>query len=119
MNKFSYHKKYHYMLKYIILGLPIILLILFSISKNNYSSGLLLIRSCLCNFKNLSINNFYSSIINLIGFNSLSDDLSIIILYYPLWIIWVYAFDLIIDVLTFILKLSHKFIYKFGGFEND
>lgn len=119
MNNFNYHKKYHYILKYIVISLPILLLIIGAISKNNYNDIITLLTTYTNNFKALTINQFWQNILSLFNFNTLTDNLSIIILNYPLYILWIYLIDLTLDIISIIPRYAHKLLNKLGGVYND
>lgn len=119
MKTFNYHKKYHYILKYVVMALPIIILIIGCASKNNYNDIITLLTTYFNNFKSLNINQFWQNILALFNFNLLNDNLSNIILNYPLYILWVYLIDLTLDIISIIPRFSHKLLNKFGGDYNE
>ena len=109
----NYNKKYHYILKYILLGLPVLLLLLSNISYNNAFSSLQdVIYNMMVSLRTFSLNDWYNSFIDVLGFET-TDKISYILLSYPLYIFYIYLFDLVVDVLAFIPKIAHKFLYKF------
>lgn len=116
MDKFSYHKKYHYLLKYIVVGLPIILLICSLISySSQYNTILEGVYNLSLDLRNLPINQFYNSFLGVLGFENITNELTYILLTIPLYIIWVYLLDIVVDVFALIPKIAHKFIEKLGG----
>lgn len=116
MEKFSYHKKFHYLLKYIVIGFPIILLICSLISySSQYNTILQGVYNLSLDLRNLPINQFYNTFLNVLGFNTITNELTYILLTIPLYIMWVYLLDIVLDVFTLIPKIAHKFIEKLGG----
>ena len=110
-------KSCHNIIKYSLLALPVILLLLSLIS---YNSQYELVRDELeifgNYFLNVPANAFYLEIVDLLGVSTLLDTpLGVVILIMPLYIMWVYFFDLVVDVLTFIPKAIHKLVEKVGG----
>ena len=131
MQKFSYHKKYHYALKYFVMAFPL-LLFLFSffvktnfvdlqtqsyIGDLNYSLSQFFI-----NLKDLPLNSWYFQLLDLFGiYTQTHSDLVVttILAIYPLYILWVYIMDVILDIFAMVPKLAHKLLYKLGGGIDD
>lgn len=112
MKNMNYNKKYHYILKYILLGLPIALLLLSNISYNNAFTSLQdIIYDMMVSLRSFTLNDWYNTFINVLGFTT-TDKISYILLSYPLYVFYIYLFDIVLDILCFIPKLAHKFIYK-------
>lgn len=116
-------KKLHYCVKYLIISLPVLFLLLSLIIKDAYNNqffGNLL--SFFEGFTDCPINAWYYDFLSLIfdSSSSFTSDYNFIsyLLYYPLWVFYVYAFDIVLDVLIFIPKLMHSFFEKLGGGEN-
>lgn len=117
MKNFDYGKKYHYLTKYLIMFLPLLILILgnFCVKDINILNSInSFVESLFTTLRSNSINGFYTSLLNLIGFNSTSG-LAFILESYPLYIIWLYIFDIFVDLFGLLPRLAHKFITKFGG----
>lgn len=113
-------KKLHYCVKYLIISLPALFLLLSLIIKNAYSNEYFnSLKGFIDGFCDSSINLWYVDFLGLI-FDETStfitdNDFASFILYYPLWVFYVYAFDIVLDVLIFIPKLIHSFFEKMGG----
>lgn len=117
MKNFDYGKKYHYMIKYAIMFTPLFLLILGHFRINDISilnSLNSYVESLFTYLRGISLNDWYSTLLDLLGFNSTSG-LSFILESYPLYIVWLYIFDMFVDLFGFLPRLMHKFISKFGG----
>lgn len=114
--KMNYAKKYHYMIKYFIMAFPLLLVIscvFFSndslITNINYFSSNL--------YDLINGNSFlswYSDLLNLFNIQ-LVDNYLIFVQILPIWIITIYFFDLIIDVLVIIPRVIHRFTNRIGG----
>lgn len=117
--KMDYAKKYHYVLKYFILGFPLLLFIFASInasSSNTYFSSLsTYVSSCVKTF--VESNSFLSWYTDLLGTMNITlvDNYIVILEVYPLYVLAVYVFDVLIDVLGIFPRLIHKCIEKIGG----
>lgn len=131
MKDFNYGKKYHYILKYLIISVPFILLIICLCSQTqtlNYSYINDRVNSVsqsisvdttflepLKTFYTLSINTWYSNFItNLFNLNLTNWTWFTYVYFIPLWIMWVYSFDLVLDIIVFIPRLAHRFLQKFN-----
>lgn len=114
--KMDYAKKYHYLLKYFILSFPLIFLLICSFNSKDYLSDNLNYLSHLVYglVDNNPLVSWYSDMLNLFNI-SLADNYLIFIQVLPLWIIAVYLFDLLIDVLLLVPRLVHKAVSKIGG----
>ena len=117
MNNFNYEKKYHYWVKYFVIAFPLIVL-LFIILNHNITQ--VNINDYFVDFSSIlevPINSWYFQIIDLIGFREIFDSASIysVLLVYPLYVFWVYVFDLVLDIFVFVPKLAHKLMKKLGG----
>lgn len=113
--KYSYAKKYHYMLKYFVMALPLLLLFIsYLLELTDSSFNLSLINDLLVKLKTFApwyANILYS--LRLFSADLLVDNLfTNVLLYYPLYIVCVYLFDLILDVISIIFKLVHKLLNK-------
>ncbi len=161
MKNMNYARKYHYMLKYFIMALPLLLIFFMSISicsslnmplgdlityvkepldvqknieikywlSDNISQGWYgLVFKSFRTFYSLPINSWYYKILETIGltFRTSSTDaydflyhssLPNFLLFYPLYIMWVYIFDLILDIFCFLPKLAHRLMDKLSGGE--
>ena len=117
MNNFNYEKKYHYWVKYFVIAFPLLILLFIILNHNIIVSD---IENYFLNFSQIlevPVNSWYFDIIDLIGFRDILDSGSIygVLICYPLYVFWVYVFDLILDVFTFVPKLAHKLMKKLGG----
>lgn len=116
MKNFDYAKKYHYVLKYILLGFPLLLISISLISYNSeFSSVLSLVKNLCTEFRSLDLNVWYDNLLSIFDMNNITNDMLYILITYPLYVLWVYIFDIILDVFALIPRLAHKFISKFGG----
>lgn len=103
------------MIKYLIIGFPIILLFLSCFSKLDLNNSILsFLTSYINSLKNIEINQWYSSILDLLKIDY-STTYSLILSFVPLHILWVYIFDIILDVFCFVPKIAHRFIEKCSG----
>ena len=123
MNNFNYKRKYHYMVKYLVIALPILCVLCYNLfipDNANYTMAFEMFVEFFVNLLNVDISNWYMSIITyLFGadlFSILSNPYFIVIIAYPLYIFYVYVFDLVLDVFVFIPKLFHKFFERVGGY---
>ena len=117
MKNFDYGKKYHYMIKYAIMFLPFLVLVLghFWVSDIVITNSITSYVEALFTYlRGLSINNWYSIMLRYLGFNSYNG-LSFVLESYPLYIIWLYLFDIIVDLFGLVPRLAHKLITKIGG----
>ena len=131
MQNFSYHKKYHYALKYFIMAFPLLLLLFscfvkFNITDSNIQTYLPQLNYSISNFfiqlRDLPLNSWYYNLLDLFGiYTQTYEDLIIVnvLSIYPLYILWVYIMDLILDIFAMIPKLAHKLLYKLGGGIDD
>lgn len=121
MAKFS--KKLHYIVKYLIIALPI-LLILLSYCHSSFAYGTTSV-SIVNSYKDLlanldfvfdemllwPINAPYDSLLMVLTGNTYNpSDCYIlnILTAYPLYVFWVYIFDILLDVICFIPKFIHN-----------
>lgn len=117
MKSFNYKSKYHYIVKYFVIAFPLIfilcLTLIDSITLNDYMVRI----TDFGDSFNVFINEWYFKLINLLGFQETFDNggLFCFMIVYPLYVFWVYVFDLILDVFTIIPKLAHKFLNRLGG----
>ena len=117
MKNFDYGKKYHYMVKYGIMFLPLILLIVGNFRVNDVlvlSNLNSYVEALFTALRGNSINSWYSIMLNYLGFNS-TTGLSFVLESYPLYIVWLYLFDIIVDLFGLVPRLAHKLITKIGG----
>lgn len=119
MVKFS--KKLHYIVKYLIIALPILLILLsychgaFSYGNDSiYKVSLGLLTNLEGVFRKLiewPINASYNSLLNVLtGFtyNPNAGSIINVLSVYPLYVFWVYIFDILLDVICFIPKFIHN-----------
>lgn len=123
MHNFNYKKKYHYVVKYLVIALPILCTLCFNLfipDNANYTQAFEMFVQFFGNLLNVDINSWYRAIISyLFGvdlFTFGNNPYFLVIISYPLYVFYVYVFDLILDVFTFIPKLFHKFLEKVGGY---
>ena len=117
MKNFDYGKKYHYMIKYMIMFLPLLLLVVghFSFTDTNIINDINVYVEALFSYlRGIDMNSWYNDLLVLLGFNA-SSGLAYILETYPLYIIWLYLFDIVLDLFGMIPRLAHRFISKFGG----
>lgn len=114
--KMNYAKKYHYMIKYFIMAFPLILLLICCFNvKDSLSINLNYLSTYIYNIVDTnSIVSWYKDILNLFEMQ-LSNSYLIFVQIMPIWIIAVYFFDMLIDVLVLIPRLVHKWINRIGG----
>lgn len=73
-----------------------------------------------CNgFIDLNVNAWYKSLLTVVGIGLTNSSVMNIIYIMPLYIIWVYIFDVVVDCLLVIIKLPHKLLNRLSGGEND
>ena len=117
MKNFDYGRKYHYMIKYALMFLPLLVLILghFWVSDIEITNSIISYVEALFTYlRGINLNLWYNDVIIYLGFDS-TTGLSFVLESYPLYIIWLYLFDIIVDLFGLIPRLAHKFITKFGG----
>lgn len=112
-------KKLHYAVKYLIISLPVLFLLLSLIVKNAFDNQYFTqLSDFLNNFLDSYINKWYFEFLKII-FGDLSFlteyNFASFLLYFPLWVFYVYCFDIVLDLLIFIPKLFHSFFEKLGG----
>lgn len=117
-------KKLHYFLKYLIIGLPIIMIILsfiipkvFTINSYNVNIFESFFQGINSFYRDVDMFAPYYSFIDLLGIDIFQNSYSITLASYPLWVFLVYSFDIVLDVLIFLPKLIHSFFEKMGGGE--
>ncbi len=94
------------LLKGIILLLPLIACVMSIIVSSKYGTVNLL---TLDSFRSLTVNSWYSSLLNVLGFQSLlSNTVWSNLLTYPLYLMWVAVFDIIVHIFLFIPNFAHK-----------
>ena len=123
MNNFNYKKKYHYMVKYLVIALPILCTLCYNLfipDNANYTQAFEMFVEFFGNLLNLDISLWYTRILAYLFGSDLITNLVnpyfVVIVAYPLYIFYVYVFDLILDVFVFIPKLFHKFFERVGGY---
>ena len=116
MKNFDYKTKYHYVVKYFIIAFPFIAYLILSLSGLN-NDLIVDLKTLFVELKNMSMNSWYDSILTQLGLDNiyLQSDLGCILVIYPLYILWIYLIDIILDVVLIIPKLGHKLIEKIGG----
>lgn len=72
-----------------------------------------------CNgFKNLPVNQWYGQLLYVIGVGQTTNSVMNVIYVYPLYVLWVYIIDLIVDCLLVIIHFGHNALSRLGG-DND
>ena len=106
----------HYGTKYLILLFPLIILVL-SLIFDGYNGGMFAeLSSFMDTLYNLPINSFYVATIDALGLSTLALNTYLgYVVYMPLWILWVYMLDLMLDFMLFIPKIAHKWLSKGYG----
>lgn len=66
-------------------------------------------------FYQLNINSWYSDVLNLIGIDLTDNIVKEYIIYYPLWLMWFYLFELVEIILTFVPRVLMHLTRKIGG----
>lgn len=72
---------------------------------NNWANG----------FKNLPVNSWYKSLLNVIGIGETTNSVMNVIYVYPLYVLWVYILDLIVDCLLLIINFGHDALQRLGA----
>lgn len=70
-------------------------------------------------FLDLPINAWYKSLMNVIGVGFTSSTVMNVIYVMPVYILWVFIFDVIVDCFLVIIKLPHKLLNRLSGGENE
>lgn len=116
MKNFDYAKKYHYLVKYLLIAFPILLILLSLISYNSqFNDVMTLLKSYCVEFRSINFNSWWNNLLNLFELNTITNDLLYIVLTLPLYILWVYIFDILLDVFAVIPRIAHKMLSKIGG----
>ncbi len=146
--KMDYAKKFHYIIKYLLLSVPLILIfyelilkliltsdVELSISSSTtdtilsqivdltliYGQDFSLITQNFVDFCTSGINSWYFDFLNAFGFNISFEiyQLMNVLLCIPIWILNVYVFDIVLDFLLLLPKLAHRLMNKLGGERYD
>ena len=70
-------------------------------------------------FIDLPINSWYKSLMNVIGVGFTNSSVMNVIYVMPVYILWVFIFDVIVDCFLVIIKLPHKLLNRLSGGENE
>lgn len=70
-------------------------------------------------FIDLPINSWYKSLMNVIGVGFTNSTVMNVIYVMPVYILWVFIFDVIVDCFLVIIKLPHKLLNRLSGGENE
>lgn len=70
-------------------------------------------------FIDLPINAWYKSLMNVIGVGFTNSTVMNVIYVMPVYILWVFIFDVIVDCFLVIIKLPHKLLNRLSGGENE
>lgn len=72
-----------------------------------------------CNtFRNLPVNQWYGDMLDTIGLGITTSMMMNVIYTYPLYVLWVYIIDLLVDCLLVIINFGHNALKRLGG-ENE
>lgn len=117
--KMNYAKKYHYMLKYFVMAFPLLVFLFACINASSSSTYLsdisTYVYTCVNNLMtNTPALNWYTNILISMGLQY-STNYLIILEVYPLYILGVLVFDILIDILGIFPRLIHKVVGKIGG----
>lgn len=72
---------------------------------NNWANG----------FKNLPVNQWYGNLLDVIGVGVTTNSVMNVIYVYPLYVLWVYILDLIVDCLLLIINFGHNALQRLGA----
>jgi len=117
MKNFDYEKKYHYILKYLILGFPLIVLLVYLFTTYNVSdlnSGIDTLSNFTDSFMSWEYNHWYDSLLETLHI-TYTDNLVNVLIHLPVYFLYVYIFDIIFDVVSLLPKLCHNLIKKVTG----
>lgn len=105
--------KLHYITKYIFISLPVLMLLFALFSDTNYVTVVGDMFDFMTELASYFPSDWYASLLDLIGI-SYSDlsNISFIITFYPLYVFYVYLFDLILDIICFLPKFLHDLFYN-------
>lgn len=86
------------------------------VSQSNYKQE---VNYWVDGFLNLPINSWYKSLMNVIGVGFTNSTVMNVIYVMPVYILWVFIFDVIVDCFLVIIKLPHKLLNRLSGGENE
>lgn len=66
-------------------------------------------------FKRLPVNAWYGQLLDVIGIGDTNNSVMNVIYVYPLYVLWVYLIDLILDCLLVIVNLGHNALKRLDG----
>lgn len=69
-------------------------------------------------FRNLPVNQWYGDMLVTIGLGITTSMMMNVIYTYPLYVLWVYIIDLLVDCLLVIINFGHNVLKRLGG-ENE
>lgn len=72
---------------------------------NNWANG----------FKSLPVNQWYGQLLNAIGVGQTENSVMNVIYVYPLYVLWVYILDIIVDCFLVIINFGHNALHRLGG----
>ena len=115
MKRFS--GKLHYLLKYFFLALPVFELVFFLITNvNSRASMITFITSDNTIFKSIGSSSYGLDLASIIeDITGVNNALSVYFSGILLWIVYVYIFDIFLDVIVFIPKFCHSFLDRVSG----
>lgn len=115
MKRFS--GKLHYLLKYFFIALPVFELVFFLITNVNSRANMLsFVISDNTIFKTIGSSSYGLDLAGIIeDITGVSSALSVYFSGVLLWIVYVYVFDIFLDVIVFIPKFCHSFIERISG----
>lgn len=70
-------------------------------------------------FLDLPVNAWYKSLMNTVGVGFTNSSIMNVIYAMPVYILWVFLFDVIVDCFLVIIKLPHKLLNRLSGGENE
>ena len=109
-------KKLHYILKYIALGLPLLFMLLGLLSQqaNMFQNVVADLNDLMTELLESTNSLWYHDLLNAVGVDvSNFSYVGHILLHYPLYIFYVYLFDLMLDIICFMPKFMHKLMEDF------
>lgn len=112
-------KKCHYILKYFVLAFPLIYSLFALFAKNTELHYFNSVNNYFVEgLKITPLFDWYNDLLNLLGFGSVTKAAGSVfplLLYYPIYIIYFYLIDVVVDLIVFVPKLFHKFMEKWSG----
>lgn len=114
MRKRNIKTYFHWVIMTVILLFPLIMVILSGFGNNS-----ILTMNQWCNdFISLDVNSWYQTLLNTIGIGVSENQVMFIMYVYPLYVIWVYVLDVLVDIFLVIVKIGHNALERLGV-DND